>query len=94
MDVILAIIGWAIFGLIVGAIARFLIPGRQPMSLGMTMVLGIIGSLAGGFVSWLFFRDPNQPYHAAGFLGSVIGAVVVLWIYIAASRSRTTRTFP
>src|SRR5687767_1932043 len=58
MGLLWSIITWAVFGLIVGAIARAIYPGRQPMGILMTMVLGIVGSLIGGFVSWgLGFGD-------------------------------------
>jgi uncharacterized membrane protein YeaQ/YmgE (transglycosylase-associated protein family) len=92
MDTLLAILGWALFGLIVGAIARLLVPGRQPIGIGMTIVLGIVGSLLGGLATWLFW--PDQPYHPAGFLGAVIGAVIVLAVYIAATKPRYGRTYP
>ena len=76
----MAIIGWAIFGLIVGAIARLLIPGRQAMGLFMTMLLGIVGSVAGGMLSWLFVGGPDRPYEPAGWIMSVIGALLVVFI--------------
>lgn len=76
----MAIIGWAIFGLVVGAIARLLIPGRQAMGLFMTMLLGIVGSIAGGMLSWLFTGGPDQPYEPAGWIMSVIGAILVVFI--------------
>ena len=76
----MAIIGWAIFGLIVGAIARLLIPGRQAMGLFMTMVLGIVGSIAGGMLSWLFVGGPDRPWEPAGWIMSVIGAILVVFI--------------
>jgi uncharacterized membrane protein YeaQ/YmgE (transglycosylase-associated protein family) len=92
METLWMILTWALFGLVIGAIARLLLPGRQPMGLLMTILLGVIGSLAGGFISWLFW--PAEPYHAAGFIMSVVGAVLVLWLYVMANRSGTTRTYP
>jgi uncharacterized membrane protein YeaQ/YmgE (transglycosylase-associated protein family) len=86
METIGAIIGWAVFGLIVGLIARLLMPGPQPLGLVMTMILGIVGSLLGGFVSWLFAGGPDEPFHAAGWIMSILGAVLVLWIVSAATR--------
>jgi len=91
METIGAIIVWAVFGLVVGAIARLIYPGRQAMGVLTTMLLGIVGSLLGGFVSWIFTGGPDQPYAPAGWIMSIIGAVVVVWIYIAASGSRATR---
>ena len=73
------IIGWIIFGLIVGAIAKLLMPGRDPGGWVVTIVLGIAGALVGGFlgraVGWY---GPND---AAGFLMSLIGAIVLLVLY-------------
>ncbi|MCA9258643.1 MAG: GlsB/YeaQ/YmgE family stress response membrane protein [Planctomycetales bacterium] len=71
-----AIIGWIVFGLIVGAIARLLVPGRQPLGLAKTMALGVVGSFLGGFVGYLLAG--GSPLQASGWIGSVIGAVVVL----------------
>jgi uncharacterized membrane protein YeaQ/YmgE (transglycosylase-associated protein family) len=74
------IITWAVFGLVVGAIARLLYPGRQPMGIVMTMVLGIVGSLLGGFISWMFGFDPQDgPFQGAGWIMSIIGALIVVW---------------
>jgi uncharacterized membrane protein YeaQ/YmgE (transglycosylase-associated protein family) len=85
-----AFIWWMIIGLIAGALARFLVPGRQPMGIVLTMILGMIGSLVGGFISSLLFRyDPMQPtIHAAGLIMSTVGAVVVLLLYVAFTRPR------
>ena len=86
----MGIITWLIVGLLAGAFARLLIPGRQPMGLLMTMVLGLIGSFVGGGISYLIYgNDPMDPgFHPAGFIMSTIGAVIVLGIYVAASRPR------
>ena len=89
MNTILAIVSWAIFGLIAGAIARLLVPGRQPMGLLLTMVLGIIGSLVGGFVSWIFFGSPDTAFEPSGWIMSIIGAVIVLLLYGFLARRRT-----
>jgi uncharacterized membrane protein YeaQ/YmgE (transglycosylase-associated protein family) len=73
------VIGWIIFGLIVGAIAKLLMPGRDPGGIIVTMALGIAGALIGGFVGralgWYGEND------GAGFLMSLVGAVLLLWIY-------------
>ena len=73
------VIGWIIFGLIVGAIAKLLMPGRDPGGIIVTMALGIAGALLGGFVGralgWYGEND------GAGFLMSLVGAVLLLWIY-------------
>ena len=93
MELLWTIITWAVFGLIVGAIARFLYPGRQAMSMPMTMVLGIVGSLLGGFVSWMFGFDPEEgPFQGAGWIMSIIGAVIVVWLSLFLSRRGTPTT--
>jgi uncharacterized membrane protein YeaQ/YmgE (transglycosylase-associated protein family) len=75
----MGIIGWIIFGLIVGAIAKFLMPGRDPGGWIVTILLGIAGALVGGFlgraVGWY---GPND---AAGFLMALVGALVLLGLY-------------
>jgi uncharacterized membrane protein YeaQ/YmgE (transglycosylase-associated protein family) len=75
------IISWAVFGLIVGLIARFLYPGPQPMSLLMTMLLGIVGSLLGGFISWgVGFHPEDGAFRGAGWIMSIVGSILVVWI--------------
>lgn len=89
----LSLIGWLIAGLIVGGIARLLIPGRQPMGTLMTMVLGIVGALVGGLVSWMIWGMPGEPFgtHAwPGYLFSILGAVLVLWISLGSARRTGT----
>ena len=75
----MGIIGWIIFGLIVGAVAKFLMPGRGPGGWIVTILLGIAGALVGGFlgraVGWY---GPND---AAGFLMALVGALVLLGLY-------------
>ena len=77
------IISLIVIGLIAGALARLIIPGRQHMSVLMTIVLGIIGSFVGGFLGFLIFQhDPLDGFfQPAGIIGSVIGAIIVLFIY-------------
>ena len=81
MHTLWSIITWAVFGLVIGAIARLLYPGRQSMTLVMTMVLGIVGSLVGGLISWLLGSDPEDgPFRGAGWIMSIIGALIVVWV--------------
>jgi uncharacterized membrane protein YeaQ/YmgE (transglycosylase-associated protein family) len=67
-----------IFGLVVGFLARALLPGRQSMGLIMTSVLGMVGSLLGGFIGSMIGHDDVTRVHSAGLIGSVIGALIVL----------------
>ncbi|HMF92759.1 MAG TPA: GlsB/YeaQ/YmgE family stress response membrane protein [Vicinamibacterales bacterium] len=70
---------WMIFGLIVGAIAKLLMPGKDPGGIIVTMALGIAGSLIGGFIGrTLGWYGPNA---SAGYIVSTLGAVLLLWIY-------------
>jgi uncharacterized membrane protein YeaQ/YmgE (transglycosylase-associated protein family) len=71
-----------IVGLIVGAIARLIMPGAQSMGWIMTSVIGIAGSLVGGIVSSLIWKSPDGKFHPAGFVMSILGALVVLWAYL------------
>ena len=82
----MTVLGWVLFGLVVGIVAKLLTPGRDPGGYILTTLLGISGAVLGGFVGRAFgFYGPNQ---AAGFLTSVIGAIVLLLIYRLFSRPR------
>src|SRR3989442_5147989 len=72
------ILGWLLFGLIVGAIAKFLMPGRDPGGWIVTILLGIAGSFVGGFLASALLGRQEQ---TAGWIGSIIGAIVLLFIY-------------
>jgi uncharacterized membrane protein YeaQ/YmgE (transglycosylase-associated protein family) len=76
-----SVISWLVFGLIVGAIARFLVPGRQDMGWFATILLGILGSVAGGLISWAIFGTPQGTINAAGWLMSIVGAILLVLIY-------------
>lgn len=77
------IITLLIVGLIAGAVARLLVPGRDPMGIGGTILLGVVGSFIGGFLGYvLFHKDASQGFlQPSGLLGSIIGAVIALLIY-------------
>lgn len=80
----LGILGFLLMGLIAGAIARFVYPGRQPMGLVKTMGLGCLGSLVGGTIASLLGGE--LALTTSGFIGSVLGAVLVLFIGLRMSR--------
>ena len=83
----MGIIGWIIFGLIVGAVAKFLMPGRDPGGWIVTILLGIAGALVGGFVGRAVgWYGPND---AAGFLMALVGALVLLGLYRLTLRRHT-----
>jgi uncharacterized membrane protein YeaQ/YmgE (transglycosylase-associated protein family) len=75
----MGVIGWIIFGLIVGIVAKFLMPGRDPGGFVVTAVLGIVGALLGGYLGRAmgWYRE-GEP---AGFIVAVIGAIIVLALY-------------
>ena len=73
------VLGWILFGLVVGVIAKLLMPGRDPGGFIITVLLGIAGAVLGGFIGRaLGFYGPGE---AAGFLMSTLGAVVLLLLY-------------
>ena len=76
------ILMWIVFGAVVGIIARFLVPGADPMGWVGTIVLGIIGSFVGGFLAQLLFTgNATIPPPTAGWIGSIVGAIVVLLLW-------------
>lgn len=77
----MSIIGFLLFGLVAGALARLLVPGRDPMGWIGTIVLGLVGSFVGGLLAKALFDSDG-----VGLVGSVIGAVIVLLIYNAVVR--------
>jgi uncharacterized membrane protein YeaQ/YmgE (transglycosylase-associated protein family) len=85
------IVSLVIIGLIAGALARLLVPGRDPIGILGTILLGIVGSFVGGFLGYaLFHKDSQEGFlQPSGIIGSIIGAVIALLIYRAVSgRSR------
>lgn len=84
MHTLAAMIGWIIFGFIVGLLGRLLVPGRQPLGFLGTTLLGIVGSFAGGAIAALFTN--RELGHPSGWLMSIIGAALVLGAYLAYAR--------
>jgi uncharacterized membrane protein YeaQ/YmgE (transglycosylase-associated protein family) len=85
------ILWWIVFGAIVGILARFILPGADPMGWVGTIVLGIIGSFVGGFLAqFLFTGNASLPPPTAGWIGSIIGAIIVLMIYRYTQGRRVT----
>ena len=87
------IISIIVVGLIAGAVARLVVPGRQNLSIPMTILLGIIGSFVGGFLGYLLFgRDAASGFlQPVGIIGSIIGAIIVLLVYLKVGKGRTAR---
>ena len=76
----MGIIAWIVFGFIVGLIARALVPGRQGMGFVMTTLLGVAGSLIGGIIASALWGQSAAGFQPTGFIGSLIGAIVLLVI--------------
>jgi uncharacterized membrane protein YeaQ/YmgE (transglycosylase-associated protein family) len=75
VSIIVFIIVLAVFGLVVGALARLALPGPDPMSIPMTIGLGIAGTFVGGLIFRVLFGT------SLGFLGALVGAIVLLYLY-------------
>jgi len=95
VELIVFILGLFIIGLIVGALARLIVPGRDPMGLLGTAVLGIVGSFVGGFLGYILFkRDAaDGAFQPAQFLGSLIGAIIALLVWRAIQNRGGRRSF-
>ena len=78
---IATILTWALFGLVVGAIAKFFWVGRQPAGCLTTILLGVAGSIVGGMITYGLTGGPDGEYRPAGWVMSILGAIIVLWIY-------------
>ena len=73
------ILGWIVFGLIIGAVAKLIMPGKDPGGIVVTMLLGIVGAVVGGFIGRaLGMYEPGQP---AGWVMATVGAILLLAIY-------------
>lgn len=82
----MGILAWILFGLVVGVIAKLLMPGRDPGGFIITILLGIAGAMIGGFIGRAMgFYGPNE---GAGWLMSILGAIVLLALYRMMARRR------
>ena len=81
------IVGLIIIGLIAGAIARLVVPGKQDIGIGLTIVIGIVGSFVGGFLGYLLFHHDKSGgfVQPASWFGSIVGAIIVLLVYLRVS---------
>jgi uncharacterized membrane protein YeaQ/YmgE (transglycosylase-associated protein family) len=90
---VIYIIVLIVIGLIAGAVARLLVPGRDPIGLLGTIALGIVGSFVGGFIWNLieYHRFAPDKFHTAGILGSILGAILVLVLIRLTGKERGRR---
>jgi len=84
-----SVIGWLVFGVIAGAIARFLHPGYERMGMAGTMVLGVLGSLLGGGIAFML-KLGTSPYQPGGWIMSIVGAIILLAMGFLGTRTRST----
>jgi uncharacterized membrane protein YeaQ/YmgE (transglycosylase-associated protein family) len=83
----MGILGWIVFGLVVGAVAKLVMPGRDPGGIIVTMLLGIVGAVLGGWIGQVLgMYAPGEP---VGFVMATIGAIVLLTLYRVAFRNKT-----
>lgn len=82
-----------VIGAIAGFVARAVVPGPDPMTVGATILLGIVGSFVGGFLADALFRNDAEDVGLApsGILGSIIGAIIALLVYLAATSRSAVR---
>jgi len=84
----MGLLAFILFGLIVGLVARALMPGRQSMGLVATTLLGMAGSFVGGLIASVIYGGPVFQLHTAGIVGSIIGALLVMFLVGMGGRRR------
>ncbi|AUT96620.1 GlsB/YeaQ/YmgE family stress response membrane protein [Citrobacter freundii] len=77
----MGILSWIIFGLIAGIIAKWIMPGKENVGIIVTIILGIVGAVVGGYISTFFGFGKVDGFNLGSFVVAVIGAIVVLYIY-------------
>ena len=82
----MGILAWIVLGLVAGALAKFIMPGRDPGGIIVTIVLGIVGAIVGGFLGTLLGFGDVSGFDIRSIVIAVIGAIVLLAIYRAARR--------
>jgi uncharacterized membrane protein YeaQ/YmgE (transglycosylase-associated protein family) len=88
----MGIVAWIVLGLIAGAIAKAIMPGKDPGGIIVTMLIGIVGAFLGGFLGNLITGSGLNGFSAWSILLAVLGSLLLLWIYRATTRGRTTTT--
>lgn len=84
----MGLLAFILFGLIVGLVARALMPGRQSMGLVATTLLGVAGAFVGGIIGSVIYGGPIFDLHAAGLIGSIVGALLVMFLMGMGGRRR------
>jgi uncharacterized membrane protein YeaQ/YmgE (transglycosylase-associated protein family) len=85
----MSIIAWIVLGLIAGALAKMLMPGRDPGGIIVTILIGIAGAIVGGFI-WNVFtgNDSYGDFDIGGILIAIIGSIILLWGYRVLAQRR------
>jgi uncharacterized membrane protein YeaQ/YmgE (transglycosylase-associated protein family) len=100
MEAVLSVLSWILTGLVIGLIARAIVPGRQSLGFLLTVILGVIGAFVGGLISTAIWGPPDPAANPEwsrmwpGWLMSIVGAVIVLWGYVALAGRRDTPMQP
>jgi len=84
-----AVISWIVFGLIIGALARLVLPGSDPMGWLATLIVGVVGSVVGGFIGGLLWGAGDGGFQPGGFFLSLLGAILLLLIWRKVGRGTT-----
>lgn len=84
----MGVIAWIVLGLIAGAIAKAIMPGKDPGGIIVTAVIGIIGALVGGYIGNLITGTGLTGFSLWSIILAIVGSLILLWIYRAATRSR------
>jgi len=82
----MGILSWILFGLIAGALAKWIMPGEDPGGCVMTMVIGVVGAVIGGWIATMFGMGGIDGFNLGSMLVAVLGAVLLLWIYRLVTR--------
>ena len=79
----MGILSWIVFGLIAGALAKWIMPGKDPGGVIITILLGIVGALIGGFIGTFLGLGDVSGFNLRSFFIAVIGSILLLWVYRA-----------
>lgn len=77
----MGVLGWIVFGLVIGALAKLVMPGRDPGGIIVTMLLGIVGALVGGFISTKLGHGDVTGFNITSIIIAVLGSMLLLLIY-------------
>jgi uncharacterized membrane protein YeaQ/YmgE (transglycosylase-associated protein family) len=83
----MGVIAWVVFGLIAGILAKWIMPGRDPGGIFVTIVIGILGAVVGGFIGSALGLGGVEGFNFGSFALAVLGAILLLWVYRAARRT-------